>query len=136
MKNVCLALFAAAMVCASLAPAASAYEVPRNHQLIYAVEITQRFKMSSAWTGDLVITVNDAGIVSGQYRSNSIKPDPFRGSIVNVSGGLSGDFIKISFGTMGQMSVKGTISEEKISGTFYDTNNKTYDFVALRVTRE
>jgi hypothetical protein len=129
-------IFAAALLLASLAPAKSEYQVPRNHPLIYAVEITQRFKMSSPWTGDLTIAVNDEGIVNGQYRSNSIKPDPFRGQTVHVTGGLSGDFIRISFGTMGSMSAKGTIAEDKITATFYDTNNKTYDFNALRVTRE
>jgi hypothetical protein len=126
----------ALLLVASLAPAASAYAVPRNQQLIYAVEITQPFKMSAPWTGDLAITVNDEGIVSGQYRSNSIKPDPFNGRTINVTGGLSGDFIRISFGTTGRMSAKGTIADDKISGTFYDTNNKMYDFVAQRVTRE
>ncbi len=129
-------LVSALLLVAGLAPAASAYAVPRNQQLMYAVEITQRFKMSAPWTGDLAITVNDEGIVSGQYRSNSIRPDPFNGKTVHVSGGLSGDFIRISFGTMGRVSAKGTIAEDKISGTFYDANNKTYDFVALRVTRE
>ena len=114
----------------------SAYEVPKNQTLIYAVEITQRFKMSSPWTGDLSIKISDSNIVSGQYRSNSIRPDPFHGSIITVSGGLSGDFIRINFGTMGRMSVKGNIAEDKITGTFYDTNNKPYDFNALRVTRE
>jgi hypothetical protein len=129
-------LLAIALLVASLAPALSAYDVPKNQPLIYAVEITQRYKMSAPWTGDLSITVSDSNIVSGQYRSNSIRPDPFRGSIVHVSGGLSGDFIRISFGTMGKMSAKGTISADKIEGTFYDPNNKMYDFSALRVTRE
>ncbi len=129
-------LLAVALLVVCLGPALSAYEVPKNQTLIYAVEITQRFKMSSPWTGDLSIKISDSNIVSGQYRSNSIRPDPFHGSIITVSGGLSGDFIRINFGTMGRMSVKGTIAEDKITGTFYDTNNKPYDFNAVRVTRE
>jgi hypothetical protein len=124
------------LVLASLAPAASAYEVPRNHPLIFAVEITQRFKMSYPWTGDLTITVNNEGIVNGQYRSNSIRPDPFNGQIIHVTGGLSGNSIRIGFGTMGRMSAKGTIEDDKITGTFYDASNKTYNFNAIRVTRE
>jgi hypothetical protein len=124
------------LLVASLAPALSAYDVPKNQPLIYAVEITQRYKMSHPWTGDLTITVSDSNIVSGQYRSNSIRPDPFNGSIVPVTGGVNGDFIRLSFGTMGRMSAKGTISADKIAGTFYDANNKMYDFSALRVTRE
>lgn len=124
------------LLVASLAPALSAYEVPKNHPLVYAVEISQRYKMSNPWTGDLRISVNDGNIVSGQYRSNSIRPDPFNGSTVNVTGGVSGDFIRISFGGMGRMSAKGTISADKIVGTFYDASNRMYDFSALRVTRE
>jgi hypothetical protein len=120
----------------AVVPALSAYDVPRNTALIYACEITQRFKMSAPWTGDLVIKVNDEGIVSGQYRSTSIRPDPFHGTTVLINGGLSGDFIRINFSTSGRSSVKGTISQDKIVGTFYDPANKPYDFNAVRVSRE
>ena len=92
--------------------------------------------MSSPWTGDLVISVNDEGIVNGQYRSNSIRPDPFHGRTVNVTGGLTGESIRLSFSTSGRTSARGTISGDGIVATFYDPNNKTYDFKALRVTRE
>ena len=115
-------------------PAAPAYNVPRNVPLQYAVEISQRYKMSTPWTGDLSIKVNSDGIVNGQYRSNSIRPDPFHGTIVNVTGGLSGDYIQMSFGTGGRVSAKGTVSADKIEGTFYDTKNTRYDFLARRVT--
>jgi len=92
--------------------------------------------MSHPWTGDLTLTVSASTILSGQYRSNSIRPDPFRGSIVHVTGGVNGDSIRISFGTTGRITVRGTISVDEIRGTFYDANNKTYNFSALRVTRE
>ena len=119
-----------------LGPAVCAYAVPRNIPLTYACEISQRFKMSTPWTGDLVLTVNDEGIVTGQYRSTSIRPDPFRGKTVLLSGGLNGDSIRISFSTSGRSSVKGTVSQDKIVGTFYDPANKQYDFNAVRVSRE
>jgi hypothetical protein len=136
MRTTRQAMLIVLLLVASLAPALSSYDVPKNQPLIYAVQITQRFTMSHPWTGDLTITVSDSNIVSGQYRSNSIRPDPFRGSIVNVGGGVNGDSIRISFGTTGRISVRGTISADEITGTFYDANNKTYNFSALRVTRE
>ena len=123
----------ALLVAASLAPAMSAYQTPRNQTLYYAVEITERFRGSFPWTGTLTIKVNDDGIVSGQYRSNSIRPDPFRGQISLVSGGVSGNYIRLSFGASGRLTARGTVSQDKIVGSFYGRNNTIYDFVAYRV---
>lgn len=120
----------------TLGPALSAYEVPRNTPLIYACEITQRFKKSTPWTGDLTIKINDEGILSGQYRSTSIRPDPFRGSTVLLTGALNGTSIRIDFSTSGRSSVRGSISQDGIVGTFYDPSNRLFDFNAVRVSRE
>lgn len=118
---------------ATVASASPDYSVPRGTTLAYSVEITPRMRMGVPWTGALAITVNTAGIISGKYRSNSVRPDPFYGKTILVSGGLtSGDRIRLSFGTS-RASVKGTISDEKIVGTFYDARNHLYDFVARRV---
>jgi len=120
---------------ASLAPAA-AYDIPKNTQLIYECQITNKLKKSAPFTGVLIFKVNDEGILNGEWRDNSIRPDPFYGGIVLVNGGISGDFIKVRIGTHGQLTVKGKISDDGIIGTFYDSNNKPYDFNAVRVTRE
>ncbi|MBV8263619.1 MAG: hypothetical protein JOY87_07350 [Candidatus Eremiobacteraeota bacterium] len=130
MTLACLALIT------SLAPAAPATEIPRNTQLIYECQVIPRYRKTAPWTGVLLFKVNDEGILNGEWRDNSVRPDPFYGSIILVNGGISGDFIKVRFGTSGEVTVKGKISDEGIIGTLYQPNNKTYDFKAVRVTRE
>ena len=135
MRTISILIVALLALVASLVPAA-AYDIPKNTQLIYECQITNKFKKSAPITGVLLFKVNDEGILNGEWRDNSIRPDPFYGSIVLVNGGISGDFVKVRFGTTGAVTVKGKISNDGIVGTFYDSNNRTYDFNAVRVTRE
>ena len=136
MRTIYVLIVSLSALAASLAPAVSAYEIPRNTQLIYECQIINKFKKTAPITGVLLFKVNDEGILNGEWRDNSIRPDPFYGSIVLVNGGISGDFIKVRFGTAGNITAKGKISNDGIVGTFYDLNNRTYDFKAVRVTRE
>ncbi len=136
MRIIFVLIVALLALVASLVPAASAYEVPRNTQLIYECQITNRFKKTAPFTGALLFKVNDEGILNGEWRDSSVRPDPFHGGIVLVNGGISGDFIKVRLGTAGNMTIKGKISNDGIVGTFYDINNRSYDFNAVRVTRE
>lgn len=133
MRRIALAVFVLAALAVSIAPVSADWSVPRGKPLGYEVQITKRFSHGSSWTGALAITVNEQGIVSGQYKSTSAKPDPFYGKIVNVTGGLSGTNIRLDFNVQGTYQAKGTISEDKIVGTFYDPRMTTYDFVAKRV---
>jgi hypothetical protein len=116
---------------ATAAPAR--YAPPRNTPLSYEVRITGRFAHAAPWTGILILTITGQGIVSGQYRSTSVKPDPFFGRITNVRGGLSGTSIRIDFNTSGTYQLKGTLEKDKIVGTFYDPRRRMYDFRAVRV---
>lgn len=69
---------------------------------------------------DLTIRINPEGIVNGTYRSTSIRPDPFRGNIITVTGGVSGKNISLEFGTSGNFPVKGEYYVgEGIVGTAY-----------------
>ena len=114
---------------ASAAPASPA--LPPGQQLVYHCQWTQRYKMSTPWTGTMTIRVNDQGVVNGTYKSTSIKPDPFYGKIVTVTGGLSGDKIRLSFGISPAVSVSGDVFQNGISGvtTF---NGGRFEFVAAR----
>jgi hypothetical protein len=137
MRSIRLWIYAlCALIAIGVAPALSAYNVPRNTPLVYFAEISQRFRNSLPWTGDLVIKVDDEGLVSGQYRSTSIRPDPFRGSTALINGAVNGEFIRINFNASGRPSVRGTVSEDRIVGTFYDAANRLFDFNAVRVSRE
>lgn len=135
MRIVYILIITVLAVAASFVPA-SAYDAPKNTQLIYECQITNRFKKTAPFTGVLLIKVNDEGIINGEWRDNSIRPDPFYGGIVLVNGSINGDYVNIRLGTGGKLTVKGKISDEGIVGTFYDVNKRTYDFNAVRVTRE
>jgi hypothetical protein len=75
------------------------------------------------------ITVNSEGIINGTYRSTSIKPDPFYGKIVTVTGGLSGKDIRLSFGVVPSVTVRGQVVKNGITGsTTY--NSGSLDFAA------
>ena len=75
--------------------------------LQYRVEIKPRNTNALPWTGDLTIRINPEGIINGTYRSTSIRPDPFRGNIITVTGGLSGNNIRLDFGISGNFPVRG-----------------------------
>lgn len=136
MRTILVLLVSLLAVAGSLVPAASAYEIPKNTQLIYEAQITNRFKKTAPFTGVLLFKVNDEGILNGEWRDNSVRPDPFYGGIVLVNGAINGDYVNIRLGSSGKVTIKGKISDEGIVGTFYDANKRTYDFNAVRVTRE
>lgn len=58
------------------------------------------------------------GIISGTYESTSVRPDPMRGRIVNISGNVSKGQITLIFHGPGSFTVRGTLDENAtISGT-------------------
>jgi len=79
-----------------------------THTLHYIVNIMPHNSKSHPWTGDMTLKINPEGIIHGTYRSTSIKPDPFYGKIITVTGGLSGGKnIHLEFGARGYFPVKG-----------------------------
>jgi hypothetical protein len=126
-------LIALAALVLSIAPASANWTPPKNHALGYEVTISRRFTHGSPWTGALAITINSQDLISGQYKSTSVKPDPFRGNIVHVNGALSGTNIRLDFNVKGTYQLRGTISQDKIVGTFYDPQRNTYDFLGKYV---
>src|SRR5271166_6024767 len=125
-------LIAAAICVASALPSGAAPTPPQTvaggilpvgQNLHYYCHWTQRFGGGIAWTGDLKFSVNADGIVNGTYRSNSVRPDPFYGKIV------TGTNIRLSFGIVPNISVRGTVANNAITGaTQY--NGGTLEFVA------
>jgi hypothetical protein len=103
-----LALILTVLVLASV-QAASAQTTPAagSQPLNFLVNIKPHNSNQQPWTGDLTIKINPEGIITGTYRSTSTRPDPFRGNIINVTGGLSGKNINLEFGTKGYFPVKG-----------------------------
>jgi hypothetical protein len=96
-------------------PVASA--LPVGTPLAYNCQWTQRLRNSAPWTGNMTITVNAEGIINGKYKSTSIKPDPLYGRIITVTGGLTGKDIRLSFGVVPSLTVRGEVMSNGIQGT-------------------
>lgn len=72
----------------------------------------------------------NAGIISGTYVSDSIRPDPLYGRTIAVSGNVSEGQITLIFQTMGGFTVRGTLAGDgEISGTA-TINGHFYNFLA------
>jgi hypothetical protein len=115
---VAMLLFAAGSSAGPVAasqPAASV--LPVGTPLAYHCQWTQRFRNTTPWTGNMTITVNAEGIINGQYKSTSIKPDPFYGRIITVTGGSTGKDIRLSFGVSPSLTVRGEVASNGIQGT-------------------
>lgn len=109
--------------------ARSSTPVLKNAQ--FTVGITARLGGGAPWTGVLTLSINPDGIVSGQYRSTSIRPDPFYGKSLFVTGGVTGKNIHFSFGARGRASVQATFHHNNLVGTMF-LGSRLYDFVAQR----
>ncbi len=70
------------------------------------------------------------GVISGTYDSQSVRPDPLRGRIVNVTGTISGEHVSLRFATSSFTLSNGTINGH---GTIQGTANyqgHLYNFMA------
>ena len=81
------------------------------------------------FTGTMKLTV-DHGIIKGTYVSESIRPDPLRGRIVTISGGVEHGHIMLIFSALGGFTVHGTLAQDgEISGTAV-IRGSLYNFLA------
>jgi hypothetical protein len=72
----------------------------------------------------------NAGIISGTYVSESVRPDSLYGRTIGVSGNVSEGQITLIFQTAGGFTVRGTIAGDgEISGTA-TINGRFYTFLA------
>jgi hypothetical protein len=123
MRNLLFGLVAALLFATSssggpvAASEAAASALPVGTPLAYHCQWTQRLRNSTPWTGDMTITVNAEGIINGKYKSTSIKPDPLYGRIITVTGGLTGKDIRLSFGVVPSLTVRGQVMSNGIQGT-------------------
>jgi len=91
--------------------------LPVGQMLHYYCHWTKQFGGGLAWTGDLKFNVNSEGILNGTYRSNSVRPDPFYGKIITVTGGVTGTNIRLSFGISPSLTARGTVANNAITGS-------------------
>lgn len=114
---------------ASPSPGMAPMPHPSPPAALYHCTWTKRFGGGIGWTGDLTIRVNEEGIINGTYRSTSIKPDPFYGKIVTVTGGRTGKNIRLTFGIVPSVTVRGDDEGGNITGSA-TIGSTTYNFVA------
>ena len=109
---------------------ASPLALPVDHQLTYNCQWSPRVGHGVGWTGTLTMRVNAEGVISGTYRSTSVRPDPFYGRTITVSGGLTGgNNIRLSFGISPNVTVRGVVVKNGIQGsTSY--NGGSVEFLA------
>lgn len=107
--------------------------LPVGTPLGFRTQINGLNSMNVPYTGALVIRVNSGGIISGQYQSDSIRPDPMYGRLTAVTGTISGDriLLQIGIGT-GAFAVNGTVTGRGISGSARQ-NGRIWTFTAVRV---
>ena len=115
---------------ASPTPSVSAMPNASPPAALYHCKWSKRFGGGVGWTGNLTIRINEEGIVNGTYRSTSIKPDPFYGRIITVTGGRTGKNIRLSFGIVPSVTVRGDYESAKITGSTV-IQSITYEFVAI-----
>jgi hypothetical protein len=97
-------------------------------KVVYTSAFTPHARMGSPYTGTLTLTFNPDNIISGQYRGDSIRPDPFNNRITMLSGGVTGKYVHFSstgfgppFSFNGQLDAKGKlIGTARIHGRVYD----------------
>lgn len=91
---------------------------PVGQPLGFRTEINRLHSTDAPYTGALVFKVNQNGILNGLYESDSIRPDPFYGQKIPVTGTLSGNNIRVQIGTGARaIVINGTANDHAISGS-------------------
>ncbi|MBV9269455.1 MAG: hypothetical protein JO165_00030 [Candidatus Eremiobacteraeota bacterium] len=109
---------ATVLVLTPLILAVAAARWPVEHALGFRTEIAPQFGVTTPFTGALVLTVSNQGFLRGQFRSDSIRPDPLYGRTVPVTGAISGNNgIQLQIGgAFNPISIVGTYSNDSITG--------------------
>jgi hypothetical protein len=107
-------LFSTAIIVA----VAAKFALPVGQPLGFRTEINRLNSVDAPYTGALVFKLNQNGILNGLYESDSIRPDPFYGQQIPVTGTLSGNNIRVQIGTgAGAVVINGTTNGHGITGS-------------------
>lgn len=94
------------------------YPYPVGTPVGFRTEISRLHSLQMPYTGALVFKMNANGIINGIYEADSIRPDPLYGQIIPVTGGISGNHIRVQIGTgVRAISINGTVKNGEISGS-------------------
>src|SRR5690348_15369873 len=107
--------------------------LPVGTPLGFRTEIVPLNSSAMPFTGALVFKVNSSGILSGMYESDSVRPDPLYGQRIPVTGGLSGNHVRIQIGTGARaISINGSLRGNEITGSA-NLSSGMWTFKAIRV---
>jgi hypothetical protein len=108
---------------------------PVSKPLGFRTELSRAFSVMVPFTGALVFTVNQSGIISGLYESDSVRPDPLYGRQIPVTGTVSGNNIHLQIGSGARViTINGTYTDDKVSGQVLSgLSNGIWTFGATRV---
>jgi len=102
-------------------------------RVTYTAAFQPQFGGGVPYTGTLVLTYHPDGIISGTYRGNSIRPDPFNNRTTTLTGGVTGKYVHFSTAGLGpSLSFNGQLQHGTLTGTAR-THGRRYDFVAKAV---
>lgn len=122
--------FVGLLVAAMLGSAPAAVQHGAVWEASYVAAMQPTFgNQGVPFSGTMQLKFNH-GIISGTYRSDSVRPDPLRGRIVNVTGNFSESHLTLILQGANGFTVRGTLaSDGKISGST-TIRGVVYTFVA------
>jgi hypothetical protein len=101
----------------------------------YTCTITPQYGRGRQWTGNLTISIDPTGAVSGKYKSTSTIPDPFYSENIKVTGHEKGKQMELVFHMVppGKFKIEGQFFGSNYNGTATDQNANTFNFLAQRL---
>ncbi|MBV8281412.1 MAG: hypothetical protein JO347_05035 [Candidatus Eremiobacteraeota bacterium] len=124
-------LFAALIVAAAFA-AASADPAPQAKQ--FSATMVSHLGNDDSRTGDMTLTIDGSGGITGTYSGTGPKNDPYYNKTVPVTGSLNGSRIHLEIGKGGELHVDGTLDQNGIVGTGSVGGQQLYDFIGSQAS--
>jgi hypothetical protein len=84
------------------------------------------------YSGVLKLNFKD-GIITGTYQSESVRPDPMYGRIINVTGNINKGYVSLRFSSF--TLPNGTIDHNGTIGGTANWQGKLWDFLAIVKSR-
>lgn len=132
MNRILSLLLVAVAVAGALAPA---YADPGSAQTThFSTTMVAHLGQTDPRTGDMTITIDGNGSITGTYRGTAPKNDSLYDKTVPVTGSLSSGRIHLEIGKNGELHVDGTMDQNGIVGTGSVGGQQLYDFVGSQAT--
>lgn len=135
MKLLRASAFFAVVTALCIAPALSVVEqVPPPHlPAVWSATYVAAFQPTLGtqgvpYSGILKLSFNH-GIITGTYQSESVRPDPMYGRIVNVTGNTNKGYVLLRFGSLSLPN--GTIDHNGTIGGTANWQGRLWDFLAI-----